>query len=63
MVEGTSLENWRALTGTEGSNPSLSARREKSTFMVGFCLLLEEDRIRTRAEGSEFCQIFDLYRI
>ena len=28
VVEGTGLENRRASNGTEGSNPSLSARRE-----------------------------------
>ena len=26
MVEGTSLENWRARKGTVGSNPTLSAK-------------------------------------
>ena len=32
MVEGTGLENRRASNGTEGSNPSLSARKSVELF-------------------------------
>ena len=35
MVEGTGLENRRASNGTEGSNPSLSARRKVVRRMSG----------------------------
>ena len=43
MVEGTSLENWRAGNGTEGSNPSLSA-----TLRLSFVWL-------TAIEDSSVC--------
>ena len=33
MVEGNGLENRRAGNGTEGSNPSLSARNEYSRVL------------------------------
>ena len=29
MVEGSSLENWRTLTGTVGSNPTLTATQSR----------------------------------
>ena len=35
MVEGTCLENRRAGNGTEGSNPSLSARRGALKHLLG----------------------------
>ena len=38
MVEGNGLENRRASNGTEGSNPSLSAKQKgvrKDAFLLG----------------------------
>ena len=34
MVEGTGLENRRAVKGTEGSNPSLSAKNKDDRLVV-----------------------------
>ncbi len=39
MVEGSSLENCRTGNGTEGSNPSLSARSKTLTRRVGVLVL------------------------
>ena len=42
VVEGTSLENWRAGNGTEGSNPSLSANVKTHRtvgFYIGSCIV------------------------
>ena len=39
MVEGTRLESVRTLTGTEGSNPSLSAMRIGTLYGCLFCMV------------------------
>ena len=53
VVEGNGLENRRAGNGTEGSNPSLSAR-SRSLPLVGKILLLvkEVGGIRTRGRAQ-----------
>ncbi len=44
MVEGNGLENRRASNGTEGSNPSLSARRRPGkTFVCRVFFLKKRD--------------------
>ena len=57
MVEGTGLENRHAGNGIEGSNPSLSARREVVMVLTMAISLLDE-KDANPAEGSEFCQIY-----
>ncbi len=47
MVEGTCLENRRAGNGTEGSNPSLSARRGALRLLSGRFSSCEAKRIRS----------------
>lgn len=42
VVEGNSLENCRAGNGTEGSNPSPSARNNELIPWMGFLFLLKE---------------------
>ena len=44
MVEGNGLENRRAGNGTEGSNPSLSARRRPGRTLVSPGFLLSKKR-------------------
>ena len=57
MVEGTGLENRHAGNGIEGSNPSLSARREVVMVLTMAISLLDEKDANPK-EGSEFCQIY-----
>ena len=39
VVEGNGLENRRAGNGTEGSNPSLSAKKKKPILVMDFFFL------------------------
>ena len=57
MVEGTGLENRHAGNGIEGSNPSLSARREVVMVQTMAISLLYEAKDANPAEGSDYCQI------
>ena len=56
MVECTSLENWRCVKATGGSNPSLSA-------IAKVAQLVEHDLAKVRVAGSNpvFRSIFILY--
>ncbi len=59
MVEGTGLENRRASNGTEGSNPSLSARREVVRHSPGHFSSIDEkdsnNTVRSQASLAEAC--------
>ena len=52
MVEGTGLENRRASNSTEGSNPSLSARKMTPTLEVGFNFLAESVELNPDIRGN-----------
>lgn len=55
MVECTSLENWSARKGTKGSNPFLSARKNKARREVCYYFLRGRDSkagARRREAGS-----------
>ena len=52
MVDGNGLENRRACKGTEGSNPSLSAKYKHPSFMVGVYILVA-DKMNSNPRGRE----------
>ena len=51
MVEGNGLENRRASNGTEGSNPSLSAKKKARPLRKCFFLCLDVRSARTTCSG------------